>query len=993
MSRTRLVRQTYLAVIVALLVSRTSSLADGATRAASRYRLDDWQTDDGLPQNSVSTITQTRDGYIWLGTFNGLVRFDGVRFKVFDSGNTPELKSSRILRLFEDYVGNLWVGTDGGGLTRFIEGKFEHLDLPGLRDASVSAICEDRSGALWFGTVSGAIVCLKRGVSTVYSSAQNLPGTGVTGIVEDGARRMWIATADSVGMILNGKFIAREKDVGPPVAIAPSRKGGLWIMLDNRLQRIEADDSVTDSAPLPFPRDGVGVRALYEDRDGALWIGTYGSGIYRFKDGAYEQITRRDGLSHDIVLAIFEDREENVWVGTNGGGLSRLKGRIFRVYDTNDGLSDEVITSICEDHSGVIWVGTDSGSLNQFDKGQFVAFGPNEGLSHSSIRSVLEDSKTNLWIGTAGGGLFMYRNKQFTQRGRRHGLSGQFVRALCEDRKGNLWIGTYEGGLNRYSQGRFKQFTTRDGLSQNDVRVIHEDKAGQLWIGTGGGGLNRFTDGKFINYRRPQGLPSDFIRVIYEDTEGTFWIGTGGGLCRFKQDRFTAFTHKDGLPDDVISQIFEDDRGNFWIGSNAGIFRIRKRDLDDHARDPTGMLNCITYDKSDGLGSRECTGGFQPSGCKTRDGKLWFPTIKGVAVVDPNNVKVNKRPPQVIIEELLVDGQPTNLREPVEVGPGRERFEFRYTGLSFAAPRRVKFKYKLDGLDPDWVDAGTQRAANYSYLPPGEYRFHVIAANNDGVWNETGSSLGLLVAAPYWRTWWFLAVSALAAALAIGSGVRYVSFRKLQRQLVYLEQQNSLERERVRIAKDMHDQLGASLTRVALMSELVKRHSTDPREVAVQAERISEMTREVAKTLDEVVWTVNPRNDTLNGLVAYMVHYAEEFFEGAAVRCRLDVPARLPDHPLTAEVRHNLFLIVKEALNNVIKHASASEVWLRIAFYDSTLNIVVEDNGRGFSIPHADPSRDGLQNMKKRMEELQGRLELSSKPGAGTVLKLTLLLL
>lgn len=968
-------------------------------RLSSRYRFDGWQLDEGLPQNSVTTLIQSRAGYLWLGTFNGLVRFDGVNFRVYDSDNTGELKGNRITKLFEGTDGSLWIGTDGSGLTRHRNGRFQHIVHPELSQSSITTLCEDRDGGLWIGMVGGGVVRLMKDQATVYGTKEGLPDASIRSLVEDRKGRIWVGASSFLGFFQQDKLTAIPVDANAEVQIGPGRSGNVWIAIGDQLQQTDENAGLKVVGGIPFTEQRTTVTTLHEDRKGDLWIGTYGGGLLRHHGGAFENITTADGLAHDTVLSIVEDKEENLWVGTRGGGLSRLKERVFEVLDTKDGLSEEVVLSVCQDHAGSIWIGTDGGGLNCLSNGQFTVYAQKHGLRNQSILGVYEDRQTNLWVGASGGGLYQ-RRRASSQFIRRFSLSGRHVQAISEDRDGTLWVGTSDGGLNFLRQGPFprffSRFTTRDGLSHNDVRVIHPDLAGNLWIGTGGGGLNRFADGKFSVFRKQDGLPSDVVRTIHEDMDGALWIGTAGGLCRLKDGSFTAFTQNHGLPVTVITQIFEDGSGNFWIGSTKGIFRVRKRELDEVALGRRQSVTCVSYDKTDGLGSRECSGNFQPAGWKTTDGKLWFPTIKGIAVVDPSNFKVNQRPPQVVIEEVVANGQTNELAGPImedrviQIEPGSEQIEFRYTGLSLSSPRRVHFKYRLEGLDKDWVDAGTRRVAYYGLLPPGHYRFQVLAANNDGFWNEVGSSLAVMVPTPYWRTWWFLSLSAFTAMAAMVGITRYLTSKQLRRRLELLEHQNAVEKERTRIAHDMHDQLGASLTRVGLLSELARREASTPAAVVAHTSKISETTQEVVKTLDEIVWTVNPKNDTLDKLADYLVHYAEEFFESTPVRCRLDVPADLPNHPLTAEVRHNLFLAFKEALNNVLRHAAAAEVWVQLAVHNDRLELTVKDNGRGFETKPGDPRGNGLQNMRQRLDDIHGGFELTSAPGQGTVLKLSI---
>ncbi|HSH16183.1 MAG TPA: two-component regulator propeller domain-containing protein, partial [Verrucomicrobiae bacterium] len=565
------------------------------------------------------------------------------------------------------------------------------------------------------------------------------------------------------------------------------------------------------------------------------------------------------------------------------------------------------------------------------------------------------------------------------------------------------------GGLNHLRDGVFTHVTTTNGLTANFVTCLLKDRTGALWIGTSGGGLNRLQEGRLTAFTRRDGLASDFVRTLHEDAAGTLWIGTGGGLSilRNGHGRLHSVTRQQGLTDDVISQILEDDDGRLWFGSNRGIFQAGKEELQAAAEGRLALINPVSYGKAEGMESLECTGGFHPAGLKTPDGRLWFSTVKGLVMVEPKNLTINKLPPPVLIEELWMNGKavplppatvtavnPTgknrasNAAFQLPLGPGVDRLEFRYTALSLVAPEKVRFRHKLEGLDRDWVEAGTRRTAYYTHLPVGDYRFQVMACNNDGVWNEAGQVLAFQVLPAFWQTWWFRAASILAA---LGSGawlVRFISVRKLRGKLDRLRRRHALEKERARIAQDIHDDLGARLTQIALVGEIGQHHSDQPREVQTHFHTITRTAREAVQSMDAIVWAVNPRNDSLDNLANYISQFAQDFFQYTTIRCRLDIPAHLPNHLLSSETRHNLFLAVREALNNVARHSGASEVWVRLHADDHRLVLRIDDDGHGFVVPAAGLHGDGLVNMKRRIEEMGGDFAMTSSPGQGTRIRM-----
>jgi signal transduction histidine kinase len=573
--------------------------------------------------------------------------------------------------------------------------------------------------------------------------------------------------------------------------------------------------------------------------------------------------------------------------------------------------------------------------------------------------------------------------------------------ALMEGANGELWAGT-GAGLARRQNGAWQWVASKETVARPDTRALARDATGAVWFGMSGGGLGCWKDEKLAVYTEKDGLPNRFVWALHDDGEGGLWIGTfGGGLCRRKDGRFATLRSREGLPNQVICHIEDDGLGFFWISSYAGIFRASKSDLNDCAEGKQTGVQCLLYGKGDGLATLECSGGCQAAGCRGSDGRLWFPTSKGLAIIDPRNVRTNPIPPKVVIEELLVDGGAKNWLAPqsragkaldeepaVTIPPGARRFQFRYTALSLVAPERVRFRYRLAGLEKGWEEAGPARTADYSPLPPGPYVFQVAACNNDGVWNMSGASVALTVLPYFWQTWWFGTAIVLAASGMVAASVRSVTKRRMRRKLETIERQRLLERERTRIAKDIHDDLGASLTRITLLSQTARADLENPARAEADLEQIYQTARELTRAMDEIVWAVNPQHDTLDSLVTYLGRFAQDFLSLAGLRCRLDVPMDLPAWPVTAETRHNLYLAFKEVLQNAFKHAGATEVRLSLKILPDGFCLLMEDNGRGFDrmAPLAPTAGggNGLENMRKRLEQIGGTCSIDSRPGEGS---------
>ena len=612
-----------------------------------------------------------------------------------------------------------------------------------------------------------------------------------------------------------------------------------------------------------------------------------------------------------------------------------------------------------------------------------------------------------MWIGADhAAGLYRFKDDVFTHFDARDGLTNVAIQVICEDSRSNLWLGTTKT-LTRFAEGKFTDFTPRQGLAGEGVRAILEDHAGSLWIGTAAG-LSCRKDGRFVNYTTRDGLSHNSITALYEDGATNLWIGTaGGGLNRFRAGTFTAYTTRQGLFSDELLEILEDNAGCLWISCPNGVFRVEKKCLDDFDARRVASLSCATFGKDEGMVGVQCTAAGKPAGWKGKDGRLWFTTIKGLAVTEPN-IRSNQRPPPVVIEEIVADKRtvasgaprekhagkgplpspapPRNATSPLRIPPGRGELEIHYTALSFQAPEKNRFKYQLVGADADWVDAGTRRVAYYNKVSPGHYEFRVVGCNNDGVWDEAGASVALILVPHMWQTWWFLCLALVAGVGAVGGTAAYWTRQASRRRLARLEQQHALEQERSRIARDIHDDLGSSLTHISMLSELAEADKANPQEVETHVRKIAASARETVRSLDEIVWAVSPENDTWNSMAEYLSEYANEFFAGTGVRCRLEMPMDLPPGPLPSEVRHSLFLVIKEALNNSLKHACPSEVRIQVCQSVSAVEIAITDDGQGFEAENAGAGSrcNGLRNMRERVEGLGGRFHINSAPGKGT---------
>ena len=980
-----------------LLVSARAAAATNVPNYFTRV----WQVEKGLPQNKVTAVVQTQDGYLWVGTYSGLARFDGVRFTVFDNKNTPELHSSRVTSLFESSDGTLWIGQENGGVTTCKNGKFQPVKIRAAWiNQKISGITADESGDVWLLNGNGLLARIRDGLML---SPETGTATKLLSLARANNGAIWVARDGRLSVLEH----AQLRPVYPdwPLTnstyvqgIGASRDGGLWVASNGRIRKWKDAQWTQDLGTAPW--ELAPLTQLTETRNGTLVAATANTGLFLLFPGTGEpplHFNRFNGFQADWIPAVLEDREGNLWVGTGGNGLVEMRLNNIQTVEPPDRWRGRALLSVCAGRNGELWVCTEGAGLYRLQNGEWTNFGYTNFNNNSYVWSVAEDAAGQLFIGTWGAGLFVREGERFKFA---PGMENVMlpIPALLPARDGGLWAGT-EAGLLRYQDGQTNWFTEANGRSLRDVRCIAEAANGAVWFGVAGNGLACLENGRIRQFHQSDGLASDYVNCLHFDADGALWIGTfDSGLCRLKNGKFSVIDRAQGLPSSVIGDIEDDGHGFFWMSSHGGIIRASKAELNDCADGKNKTVNWLTYGVNDGLPTIECSEGLQPAGGQTPDGRLWFPTSKGLVVVSPNEVRINHLPPPMALEELLVDGVlVTNIVSPLRIPPGRNRLEFHYTGLSFVAPEKVSFKYRIEGLENDWVDAGPKRVANYSFLPPGDYVFQVKACNNDGVWNEAGVALPFTLLPHFWQTVWFRVLAGLLIVVAASGAVWFETRRRLHRRLEKLERQHAVEQERSRIAHDIHDDLGSQLTRITMLSESARSLGDDPKQAASDLNQIYDTAREATKAMDEIVWAVNPKHDTLESLTSYLEKFALDLLGAAGIRCRLDLPLQSPVWQLTSDARHNLFLAYKEALNNVVKHSAASEVQIRLALEATAFELDIADNGCGF-----DPKKlsakaavktgrladgNGLASMNWRLLQMGGACQITSAPGKGTLVK------
>ncbi len=947
------------------------------------YSFQSWRVDEGLPASSVNRVLQDERGYIWVATMGGLVRFDGVSFKQFTSPLVTGPVAKNIRALAQEDDASLLLVPATGGLVRWRDGVFSLHPLSALvAGKTLDTLFVEPNGAVWIGMSDDTIMRWQNGKTNQFGPADGLNRLGSrVSFAADREGHVWIASGDYLGRYQDGKLEGFDRRRGFPQFVASSRSGGVWIWSGERLLKMESGQMSVLSTNLPWTSVGGVVRDMFEDHDGVLWIGTSAQGLFQYADGVFTRVN----TSHNAITSVTEDREGNIWVGTVGGGINRLRRKVFSISDTKSGLLEDVSDAVCVDDRGDVWLANRGGGVARKSHGSISVVQLQEGKLKLNANTICADDDGFIWVGT-GAGLYRFQ-RDAPERVEHLETSITGVHVLFKSRDGDIWVGAEPDFLGRFHGGRLEKFSGAQGFSCRSVRAIAEDQSERIWIGTEFGRLFEIADGKFQVFDAADGLPAAPIRALLADEDGSIWIGTaGGGLLLRRGQQFTHVSVSDGLPDDIIAEILEDDAGRIWCGSRRGIFHVSKRELLDFADGRIAHVNGVALGKSEGLSGVYCLGTSQPMAAKAKDGQLWFATQQGVVDINPAILKSNLRPPPVFIEELLANDKPVAINGAIQLPPLLKKLEVRFAALNYTAPDKVRLRHKLEGVDSGWMETGATRTAVYAGLSPGHYLLRVNACNDEGVWDEAGASLGFAVLPAWWQSWWSQIGALLVFTGLVVLTVRYWSQRRLKLNLERLEHQGALEKERARIARDLHDDLGASLTQIGLQAEMARQSSDPPEQLRNQSAQLAARVRTLAHELDAIVWTINPKNDSLDKLATYLCQFSQEFFRLTPIRCRLDVADDIPACPLTPELRHDLFLASKEAMNNIIKHSEASEVWLRLSVRQGRFRLVLEDNGRGFLLSSLENSqRNGLSNMQARLRTFGGTFEISSAPGEGTV--------
>jgi signal transduction histidine kinase/ligand-binding sensor domain-containing protein len=969
------------AVFCAMLASR--ALALDPRKSLTQYSHTLWTQQHGLPQDTIRAIAQTADGYLWLGTDEGLARFDGYEFVVFNKANA-DLPANSITALAATGDGSLWIGTSNG-LAQYRDRRFRTLTVKqGLPANAITGLYSDREGTLWL--VAGLYLSrYQDGRFTNFAPEIDIPVTSVRAVCQDQHHDLWIAGFSRVVKMSGGRFVTMIEpgilDGTVVLSMIADRNDNLWIGGNQGLIERTAEGKIRKYNTRDGLPDGV-VRALWQDRDGNIWAGT-NNGIARLEGSRFVSL-RQAGRDADLVRCLFEDREGNLWIGSSGG-LNRLRSDSFTVYGEPEGLPDDEPNNVFQDRAGRVWVGFRDGGLMLWDRPPGLSpfsrrrvFTTRDGLPDNDVFQIRETSNGGLLVSTRAG-LSRLEGTHFRNYSPPDPLARKAIFDALEDRQGQIWLAA-PGGVGVLRGKQFRQVVPGGLLLIDFAATLCEGRDGTIWAGTYGKGLWRIGGNGQRLFTTADGLSSGEIRSLYEDAEGALWIGTfGGGLNVLRNGRFSHYTAKDGLLSDNVAKV-SDDGDSLWLSTTRGICRISKRQLRDFTDHKRAGLEPENYGVEDGLRSAQCAPGFPKAGggARTADGRLWFTTGRGLAVLDPGARKRIPLAPAVQLVEMTANGEPLDLGRPARLQPSSERLQIRYSGIYLGAPERVQYSYMLSGLDKNWIHAGTRRVINYNSLGHGRYRFAVRAQLPGGPAAERSYDFEVLPR--YYETAWFrvLCVGLLAAS---AWAVYQLRLRQIRYRFALV-----LE-ERARLAREIHDTLAQGFVGISSQLDAVAMCLPDEKS---PARKYLDLARRMARhSLTEARRSMmDLRASALEGqdLAAAIQAGTRMWTAGSGVHVDVIVDAAAP-RELPQEMEQHLLRIAQEAVTNVLKHAEASRIWVKLHMEARKLYLRIADNGRGFEQEDVFQSRGGhfgLMGMRERAERLGGELHLSSHPGEGT---------
>lgn len=982
--------------------------ASARAAAPLEYTAREWHETDGLPSEEIDSLAIDRAGYLWIAGAGKFARFDGTAFEsakfsadvdlrgmVAPNSTGPTDSPVLLAAPWSPETAEAADGKPTGGHYRFAGGGFSFHRESELDGKIVRTVFPAPDGAIWLGCDDGTLLRRDRAGSRLFPAA---PGAGKKrppAFAADNAGRIWSLFGEQVARF-DGEHWNPVPVTVPATALrlVASRTGGPWLITHNAVCKW-SDDTLTTVARLPETIGAHFVQTAVEDRHGTLWFGTRSQGLHRIVGSEAMRVE----ISHSDVTALQEDPDGNIWVGTNGGGLVRLKTKTFWLYDKSSGLSDDFSHSVAVDAAGTIWLANRDGGVACIRDGIVDPVSKRAAWRTFSAKSVFPSPDGHVWIAT-GIGVYRTRSDQPERVDRVSSLANaRAVRVTFVARNGDYWFALDPDKIVRWCAGETTSFGAAEGFDGREIRAIAEDSSGRIWVGAAEGRLFRGGNETFERVPLPQLDDYGLLQAFWFEPDGTVLIGTTRkGVLIFppgEPGRARLLSTKQGLPNGDVTNILQDDTGRYWFASRGGVFSIQGAQIRDFMAGKIDRVHAVLVGKDYGLPQLSALGRTQPSACKSPDGALWFATRKGVVRIDPALAPEIAGPAPATIAQITSDGVVQPNTGAIQIESTIRKMEIRFSVLSLSIPEQTVIRHRLDGFDSDWVLPGHGRVATYPRLPPGSYLLRAEVSDGAETWAEQPPLLTIRVVPPWWQSGTARLACLVVLVLCVAVLVRFWSYRRLRQRLRHAEREQELERERMRIARNIHDDLGASLTRIGLLTE-----STLHKHPALASElgQISETVRGSTRSLDEIVWAVNPKWDDVENLLGYLGNYAQKFLSTAGVRRRLSLPALVPPTKLPSQTRHSLFLCCKEALNNVVKHAAASEVSLTATVDDSALLIEIADDGRGLAAGNAAasdaPGRvaagNGLQNMRDRMDEMGGTFSIAARPEGGTTVTLRL---
>ncbi|MBX7173096.1 MAG: hypothetical protein K1X72_19150 [Pyrinomonadaceae bacterium] len=945
-----------------------------------------WTIENGLPQSGVTSLAQTKDGYLWIGTFGGLARFDGVRFKIFNTSNAPQLKTSRIISLAVDKEDRLWIGTEVGDVITYKNGQFKTVDTgENYGREMVNDIYVDDTGVVWISGFGGARNCTDQGCQRV-----DFPKANLWMIRKDLDGNVWGVADCKLYRQINGQFVVDENLKQKACSLETNRDGGLWI---GGLDELGIYQNGNYSTVLKYEKP-FNIMAMAYSPQGEFWFNIRDL-IYRIGKDKIESYKIKNVTAYSRQILF--DKEGNLWNGRNVDGLFRLipqrvETLVIEREDKFLGNQAVPINSIAQDNQGDVWLSSHIG-LYRWHDGKVEKLTDTSDNSMNMPRGPILFDKDGVGWSLTTEGVQSFQDGKFTLHPDLIEEKEAGGGSLFEDSKKQLWYSCDDCGV--YVSDKQKviaKYSKENGLIENNINAIYEAKDGSMWFATESG-VSQLKDGVFHNYTTENGLSAGSVRDIYQDKNGSLWFGTyGGGLSRFRDGKFNSITSRNGLYDDVVSRILIDEDEDFWMLGNRGIFYVNRQVLDDFVEGRVKRVYCGGYTTNDGLTTNEGNGGYQWAGLKAQDGKLWFPMINGVAIIDPNKKKLS--PPTPLVEEVATEERELNLTNKIDLYPGDEDLQIHYTGISFHKPEQIQFRYRLLGFDDKeiWEEVGTRRTAYYAKIPPGHFRFQVIASNADGIWSENIAEIEIIVHPPFYQTWWFYILVGLTVCLFL-----YWLYRRRMTRLILEKELGEAfsrklilaqEAERSRIAAEIHDNLGQQLLIIKNWAGFCLAKISKTSKIREQLTQINSTADIALNEVRSLAKNLSPHHLEKVGLTNTIRFMVKQIAESSQINFQTEIDEI--DGSLPKESEINLYRIVQESVNNIVKHSQAKNAKVRLKKSQSGIQLSISDDGIGFHVMDTNNQNfgTGLNGIKERSNLLGSNLSIKSVPTVGTEINL-----